>query len=267
MKPGGCVMEGHEDAAAGGHPRDLARELLLSIATLTLWPIVDERARGTARQRARALIFTPILGFIEGAALAALDRAMVPVAGPGWRSLIVVAMAALAMLFLPWRGIADTIAALRAGARPAATGLARIGPVGAAAALAAMAIEVLLLSSIAEPPARAAALVMGSMLGRWAPVPVAYGLAPGERWGLGLPFEGGIEFREFSVSSVIGLGLTLALYSGIGLLVAVVVALLILGLRWLFSRRFGGAPGFALAGASGIVEVAVVATVAALAGR
>jgi len=110
---------------------------------------------------------------------------------------VVVIAASLAMLFLQWRGIADLFEALRAGARPASTGLARIGPGGVAVAMTAFALEVLLLSRIREPASRTAALV-------------------------------------------------------------------ILGLRFLFSRRFGGVPGFALAGASAIIEVAVIMTIATL---
>ena len=41
-------------------------EVLLALATLTLWPILDERAVGSSAQRARALVFTPIIGFFAG---------------------------------------------------------------------------------------------------------------------------------------------------------------------------------------------------------
>jgi len=244
---------------------DIGHEVLLAIATLTLWPILDERAVGTAEQRARALVYTPIVGFAMGVVLGLIDRALTPYAGFLARSAVVIALEAIAMLFLQWRGIADIVAALRAGLRPASTGLARIGPVGAAFALAALVLEVVLLSMIKNPAVRTGALVMASMLGRWSIVPVAFGLKPGERWGLGVPFEGGIEFREFAVSSVIALGLTLALYAGLGLIVVVALALVILAMRFLFSRRLGGAPGFALAGASAIVEIAVLATLAIVA--
>jgi cobalamin synthase len=240
-------------------------EVLLALATLTLWPILDERAVGSPAQRARALVFTPIIGFFAGVVLGLIDHALRMRFTVGTRSWAVVIAAALAMLFLQWRGIADLFEALRAGVRPASTGLARIGPGGVAVAMTAFALEVLLLSRIREPASRTAALVMSSMLARWSIVPVAYGLKAGERWGLGLPFEGGIEFREFAISSVIALGLTLALYADVGLVVTVVVALVILGLRFLFSRRFGGVPGFALAGASAIIELAVIMTVATLA--
>jgi len=240
-------------------------EVLLALATLTLWPILDERAVGSPAQRARALVFTPIIGFFAGVVLGLIDHALRMRFTVGTRSWAVVIAAALAMLFLQWRGIADLFEALRAGVRPASTGLARIGPGGVAVAMTAFALEVLMLSRIREPASRTAALVMSSMLARWSIVPVAYGLKARERWGLGLPFEGGIEFREFAISSVIALGLTLALYADVGLVVTVVVALVTLGLRFLFSRRFGGVPGFALAGASAIIELAVIMTVATLA--
>ena len=240
-------------------------EVLLALATLTLWPILDERAVGSSAQRARALVFTPIIGFFAGVMLGLFDRALRLKLTVGARSWTVVIAASLAMCFLQWRGIADLFEALRAGTRPASTGLARIGPAGVAAAMGAFALEVWLLTRIREPASRTAALVMSSMLARWSIVPIAYGLKAGERWGLGLPFEGGIEFREFAVSSVIALGLTLALYADVGLVVTVVIALAILGQRFLFSRRFGGVPGFALAGAGSIIEITVIATIATLA--
>jgi cobalamin synthase len=239
-------------------------EVLLGLATLTLWPILDEREVGSPAQRARALVFTPIIGFFAGVLLGLFDHALTLKVTVATRSLAVVMAPSLAMLFLQWRGLADLFEALRAGARPASTGLARIGPGGVAVAGAAFALEVLLLTRIREPAIRTAALVMSSMLARWSIVPVAFGLKAGERWGLGLPFEGGIEFREFAISSVIALGLTLALYADVGLVVTVVVAVVILGLRFLFSRRFGDVPGFALAGASAIIEVAVIMTIATL---
>ncbi len=61
------------------------------------------------------------------------------------------------------------------------------------------------LSRIHDPASRSATLVMASMLSRWALVPIGYGLRPLERWGLGVPYEGPIRFREFSVSSAVAL--------------------------------------------------------------
>jgi hypothetical protein len=44
--------------------RELLFEAVLAAATLTLWPILDERSQGTAAQRARAMVYFPIVGYI-----------------------------------------------------------------------------------------------------------------------------------------------------------------------------------------------------------
>src|SRR5262249_43745885 len=139
-------------------------EVLLALATLTLWPILDERAVGSSEQRARALVFTPLVGFFAGVMLGLFDRALTPHLARGARSLIVVFASALALLFVRGRGVAALVEARRAGARPASTGLARIGPAGALLAITAFALEVLLLAAIRQPASRTAALVMSSML-------------------------------------------------------------------------------------------------------
>jgi cobalamin synthase len=123
---------------------------------------------------------------------------------------------------------------------------------------------VALLARIHDPASRSAALVMSLMLSRWTLVPIAYGLRPLERWGLGVPYEGPIRFREFSVSSAIALGLTMGLYENVGLVVIIALALTILALRLILSRRLGGAAGYALAGGMAISKIVVLATMAIL---
>ncbi len=61
--------------------RDLLFEAVLATATLTLWPILDERSQGSAAQRSRAMIYFPIIGFVLGVVLATVDRAAGLVAG------------------------------------------------------------------------------------------------------------------------------------------------------------------------------------------
>lgn len=244
--------------------RDLLFEAVLAVAALTLWPILDERSQGSAEQRSRATIYFPVVGFTLGAVLAIADRAAGIMVGPVARSIVVLTSAAAISLGLANRGIADTVAALRIGARPAPTGLARIGPVGALATILAFALEVWCLSRITDDTGRAAAILMAMMLSRWAIVPIGYGLRPLEHWGLGIPYEGGIGFREFSVSSVIALGLTMGLYQNVGLAVIVVLALIVLAMRLLLTRRMGGASGYALAGGCVVVEIVTIAALAAL---
>jgi len=161
-------------------------------------------------------------------------------------------------------GIADLVDAIRIGSRPASTGLARIGPVGALAAIAWFIAAAYALARIHDPASRGGTLVMASMLSRWAIVPIGYGLRPLERWGLGVPYEGPIRFREFSVSSAVALGLTMALYENVGLAVIVALALTILAMRLVLSRRLGGAAGYALAGGMATCELIVFTVMAAL---
>jgi cobalamin synthase len=134
---------------------------------------------------------------------------------------------------------------------------------GALAAIALVALEVYLLASIEHPPGRARAIVLATMLSRWAIVPIGYGLKPLDRWGLGVPWEGGIRFREFAGSSLIALGLAMGLYEVVAIAAIVVLAAMILLLRLLFSRRLGGAHGFALAAGAAVCELAMFALLAA----
>jgi cobalamin synthase len=244
--------------------RELLFEAVLAVATLTLWPILDERSQGTASQRSRAMVYFPIVGFMLGVTLAIVDRTAGLVAGPVGRSFAVLIAGAALSLGLANRGVADTVEVLRRGTRPASTGLTRIGPVGAAGTIVAFAFEVWCLSRIVDDAGRAGAIVMAMMLSRWAIIPIGYGLKPLEHWGLGIPYAGGISFREFAVSSVVALGLTMGLYQNVGLAVIIVLALTILAMRLVLSRRMGGASGYMLAGGCALVEVVTFAVLATI---
>src|SRR5262249_12438407 len=172
--------------------RELVFEALLAIATLTLWPLLDDRESGTVEERGRALMFTPVIGLALGVTLTLIDRSLSSILGLGVRSLIVMILASIAMLAHPWRGLGDTVDALRFGLRSAPTGLSRMGPLGALMALLGFVSEVTLLARISDPSGRACALILATMLARWSIVAVGYGLKPIERWGLGVPYEGGI---------------------------------------------------------------------------
>ena len=242
----------------------LVREVVLSIAACTLWPILDERSHGAADERARALIFMPIVGLVIGVILALIDYALAPMIAVRARSLVVLLLGAAISLGLAERGVADFFESLRHRGRLASTGIARLGPLALFVALVAFAIKVWCLARIDAQASRATAIVLAMMLSRWSIVPIAYGLKPLEQWGLGIPFAGGLTFREFSVSSAVALGLAMGLYRNIGLVVIIAVALVILALRLILSRGLGGASGFALAGGCGLVEIAAFAVVASL---
>src|SRR6266852_6055230 len=221
---------------------ELLFEAVLAVATLTLWPILDERSQGTSAERSRAMVFFPIVGFILGVVLAIFDSAIGVALGPVARSLATLMIAAGLSLGLANRGLADTVEVVRRGTRPASTGLTRI----------------------ANNSGRAAAIVMAMMLSRWAIVPIGYGLKPLEHWGLGVPYEGGISFREFAVSSAVALGLTMGLYRNVGLAVIVALALTVLAIRLVLSARMKGASGYMLAGGCALAEIVIFAVLIAL---
>ena len=247
--------------AGGG---SLLVEALLAAAALSRWSLLGESRTGDAEQRARAMVFVPVIAVVGGIIFALIDHALGTILGPVARSFVIIMVMEIAAGAMDALGIADIIGAVRQGSRPASTGLARIGPLGAIGAIAWFAAAVYLLSRIVDPAGRSSALVMSTMLSRWAIVPIGYGLKPLERWGLGIPYEGGIRFREFAASSAVALGLTLGLYENVGLAVIVAVALTILGLRLLLSRRVGGVGGYSLAGGMAVCELVTLAVLSAL---
>src|SRR5260221_7256150 len=131
--------------------RDLVFEAVLAVAALTLWPILDERSQGGAEQRSRATIYFPLVGLLLGLTLAVIDKFAGLALGLAGRSVVTLLAGVAISLGLTNRGIADFAEGLRFGERPASTGLARIGPVGALASVIAFAVEVFCLSRIIDP--------------------------------------------------------------------------------------------------------------------
>jgi adenosylcobinamide-GDP ribazoletransferase len=243
--------------------RDLPREAWLAASACTRWiPSPYPQAAAFAEEHSRAMVFFPVIGLIFGVALALCDRALLSALPRFAASAIIVALGVvLSGAMLPV-GLARTVAALIA---PAPGDKAHvIGWCGAIAALLILAAEAAALGAIATAPARARALVLTMLLSRWAIVPVGYGLRPLEEDGLGAPYFGGIKFSEFGLSSVAALGLAMGLYDAVGLAAIIAVALTILGLRLLLSRRLGGVGGNALAASAAVCELITLAVLALL---
>lgn len=253
-------------ASAGGARRPgplgrAARELYLGLATATLWRLPGA-ASADGEERSRALVYVAVAGLAMGLMLALVDRALAPLLGPLGRSAITVALSIALAGGLPPLGVSRTVDALLRGGERSAIGSGRTTGAGAVAAVLAAVLEVALLAAISAPAARARALVLATMLSRWSIVPVAYGLRPIGRRGLGVPFEGGLRFREFALASVLALGAGLALYDLLALVVIVALAAAILLLRLLYSRRLGGVDGFALGAAIALGELVALGVLA-----
>ena len=243
--------------------RDLLREAWLAAAATTRWiPPPHWPTPDVALEHARALAYLPIFGLVTGLVLALCDHAFASVAPALVRSAMTISFAVGISGGLMPLGLARTVAALIAGRPPVRVRMAQA--LGAEAALLMLFAEIAALSAIASPPARARALVLAMLLSRWAIVPIGYGLPPLEKTGLGIAYFGRITFFEFGISSVIALSAAMGLYDVVGLAAIVAVALTILGLRLLISRRLGGAGGNALAAGAGVCELVTLAAVLAL---
>jgi len=244
--------------------RSFVREAWLAGAACMRWiPIPHSDAAALPGQYARALVFLPIVGLVTGVAIALADRALGALAPVLPRSALTVAFAAALSGGIFPIGVARTVTVLVRGTRSDSDARAARW-LGVPAALLILAAEILALGLVGSAPARARALVLAMLLSRWAIVPIGYGLRPLEESGLGIPFCGGLSFSEFAISSVLALGAAMGLYDVVGLAAIVAVALAILGLRLLFSRRLGGVGGHALAAAAAVCELVTIATLAAI---
>lgn len=208
------------------------------------------------------MALVPLIGFVLGTAAAIVDHAAMLLSGTIVRSIAVMLVLTAATKAILPAGLARTVASLHA--REPRSKESRIDVGSALVAILLMLAEIACLATITTPAARAQAIVLATMLSRWAIVPIGYGLRPLDSSGLGVPYEGGIRFREFAIASVAALGIAMSLYDVVALAAIVTLALAILALRLLLSRRLGGASGYVLAGGAAICELIVLATLAAV---
>jgi cobalamin synthase len=116
--------------------------------------------------------------------------------------------------------------------------------------------------ALVPPGARWVPLILAPVLGRWAQTVQSYGgrRPPGESAG-----DGTAQFREFGWASVVALGTALALLDAVGLLAGVATAVTTVGMRVFLHRRDGGMPAEGPVRTATLVEVVVMAVLAALA--
>ena len=194
--------------------------------------------------RSLVLALQPVVGLALGAvaaAVASVAASVAPVlAGPAG----VLALEAMSRLAL----------------RRALAGVTRLGWSLAAALL----IVKLVAAAGVPAPALASALLLASMLGRWAIVVLCYGGtpiagAPGEE----LPGRAG--FGEFGWASLTAFAVTLSVAEAVGLVLLLVAALVTLGVRIASHRRLGGVSGRVVRAAGEVIETATLVTLAVLA--
>lgn len=110
------------------------------------------------------------------------------------------------------------------------------------------------------------ALILAPVLGRWAPVVVAYGAQPIAGVADDRLLIGRVTFREFGWASTAAFVLALSIADGVGLVAVMSAALVATGLRVYVYRRAGRMSANVLGAAIEVMEIAVFVLLAVLTG-
>ncbi len=246
--------------AAAPIVRHIGTRIRLAAAFLTILPVAPS-AQADSADVAASFGWFPFVGFLIGAALCVIDRALAPVLNPPLRSMIVIAALAAVTGAVHLDGLADAADALSAG-RDRARALeilrdSRIGSFGATALIFILTLKMAALAT-AEPANRDAALMLAPGLGRWAMVAVARGrdyLRPGGAGAGLLAQENGRNLRVATIIALIGVAIFAARHA---LAAIIVAAMSVWALRALYRRWLGGVTGDLIGAAGEIVETAVL---------
>jgi adenosylcobinamide-GDP ribazoletransferase len=236
----------------------LAAEMASAIGALTVSRGVG--ASAAREHRIAALAFYPVVGLVLGA----LGAAVATATGSGAPGVLVLAVLAGPR---PWYAVAAAARALvTPGDATTRLGVLREAPAGSGWMAAAGLLAVKLWAGATLPgPARAAGLLIAPMLGAWAMVVQCYGGTGAHARGPARDLIGRARFREFGWASLVAIGATLALGDGVGLLVVLASALVIVVFRVVAHRRLGGLTGRLLFASRELVETVVLVTLAGLA--
>jgi cobalamin synthase len=221
----------------------LAQELRAAVGSLT---VLRGAAAGLPRHvLAGALALYPLVGLGLGG-LAAAAAGVAPALG-----------APIGLLVLE----------VLTGGRPrralAAVGAARGRLAGYAVAAAALGVKLWAAGAVPDA-ARATALGLAPMLGRWAIVVQCYGGEPGRVPGPPSALVGRARFQEFAWASLVAFAVTLSVAEAVGLVVLLAAALTTLAVRVSAHRRIGGMTDDLLAASGELVETVVLVVLAAL---
>lgn len=256
---------GSGDAAGSRTPSPLARHIFtrirLAAAFLTILPVAPADSAEPA-DIAASFGWFPLVGFVLGVTLCALDWSLAPILHPALRAVIVVAALTAVTGAIHLDGLADTADALGAGRdRTRALEILRDSRIGSFGAIALIFILTLKFVAIAtaDPADRRRALILAPGLGRWAMVAVSAGmdyLRPGGAGSALLGQErGGSNPRLATIIGLIGVAV-FAVHRSLAAIVA--AAALTFAMRVFYRRWLGGITGDLIGAAGEIVETAVM---------
>jgi adenosylcobinamide-GDP ribazoletransferase len=240
-------------------------ELRLAVSFLTIIPVIDQR-RTSEDTVAASFAWFPIVGFAIGVALAAEDWLLAHVFAQVIRSVLIVISLTVVTGAVHLDGLADTADALGAGRdRDHALDIlrdSRVGTFGASAIFFDLTLKILALSTLGGTR-RYLALMIATMLARWAMLPVAIGMpylrASGAGstllnarilgWrmtiGLFLIIVTNMAFIPFHTAAAVTLGVTIAI---------------VFAMRLFYRRWLGGVTGDLIGACGEVIEIAVLLT-------
>ncbi|MEE9613935.1 MAG: adenosylcobinamide-GDP ribazoletransferase [Thermodesulfobacteriota bacterium] len=244
--------------------------VLLVLQFLTVFPVRRE-IKMEPGEAARSMALFPFVGALQGGLLVASDVVLHNVMGlpVSVASAILLAILLLTSGGLHIDGFTDTVDGLAGGATP--EDRLRIMRDGSAGAVGVAAVVLLLLIKylcIAALPgdARAPALLLFPMVGRWSMVPMSFwGTYAREGEGLGKAFTG-CPAESLLMATVVVVFLSGIFFGPAAFIVLAGIAAFTYGLTVFFKRRLGGITGDVFGFQSEAGEVLFLLAVLALAG-
>ena len=244
------------DARVRNAPAALVAQLATAIRFLTIVPVP-----GAHVAVGESAVFFPLVGLALGGVLVVVDHGLAAIAPVAVRSVVLVALLAIATGGLHLDGLADSADALLTRDRDRALAIMRDSATGAFGVVAVVLVLLLKARSIDALPddGRTAALLIAPMLARWAMVVLAFGSHAARTEGLGFAMVGSMTFREFGIATVAALWVALAWTAARGLTAVIVLAATTIGCRILAHRKLGGVTGDLLGALAEVAEALVLA--------
>jgi adenosylcobinamide-GDP ribazoletransferase len=241
--------------AATPTPRELVASFRTALSDLTILGRSTETGRLAMGSSA---LFYPAVGLSIGLCVAALDWVLRTFLGQEITSVLLVGALAALSAGRQLDGFANTADGL-IGFRGRDWAMAtmrdrRLGAPGTAAIAFLLILKVRSLDLLSDPM-RLVGVLLPPMLGRTALVALAFGSRAGGSPDRGTPFDPTLTTRELAISVGSAMLVTLVLSGALGLLVLILGALVIVGLRLYLDRRIGGVTTQGLDAGAEIVEV------------
>lgn len=234
----------------------------VALQFLTLFPSPRRMGR-SADEAGPSAIFFPVVGFLLGLILVAVNFLLEPFASPGLTSVALVAILALLTGGLHLDGLGDTFDGLGAGGdRERMLGImddSHTGAFGLIAIVLLLFFKIHALESIDHERWRA--LLAAPILGRWAMVLLGY-RSQAAKPGLGSTLIDHLKTKHLAFATFITLLLVAAVLRGVGIAVMVWIAIFTLASKMYFHRRLGGVTGDTFGAVGELSETSVLVIIA-----